>query len=281
MHAPAPHSQHSAASPMSRGLTILLAVATGLIAANIYYAQPLAGPIGAALGMPSGATGLIVTLTQIGYGAGLLLIVPLGDLVENRRLVLCVIGLGALALLGAALSSHPAPFLAASLLIGLGSVAVQILVPYAAHLAPEAIRGRAVGNVMSGLALGIMLARPVASLITAWSSWRVVFVLSAVMMAVLAIVLRMVLPQRRPHSRMSYGALLASMGRLVVTTPVLRRRALYQAALFASFSLFWTVTPLLLAGPAFRLSQTGIGLFALAGVAGAIASPLAGRLADR
>jgi len=127
MHAPAPSLPP--ATSLSRGLTILLAVATGLIAANIYYAQPLAGPIGTALGMPSGATGLIVTLTQIGYGAGLLLIVPLGDLVENRRLVLCVIALGALALLGAAVSSHPAPFLAASLLIGLGSVAVQILVP--------------------------------------------------------------------------------------------------------------------------------------------------------
>ncbi|UZE48944.1 MFS transporter [Rhodopseudomonas sp. P2A-2r] len=266
---------------MSTRLTGILAVACGLIAANIYYAQPLAGPIGAAVGLPSGATGLIVTLTQIGYGAGLLLVVPLGDLVENRRLVLGVIAIAALALFGAALASSPLPLLAASLAIGVGSVAVQILVPYAAHLAPEAVRGRVVGNVMGGLMLGIMLARPAASLVAALSSWPVVFVLSAAMMVVLAIVLRKVLPRRVPHAQLSYRQLLTSMAQLVHTTPVLRRRALYQACLFASFSLFWTVTPLLLAGPAFRLSQTGIGLFALAGVAGAIAAPIAGRLADR
>jgi predicted MFS family arabinose efflux permease len=266
---------------MSARLTGILAVACGLIAANIYYAQPLAGPIGAAVGLPSGATGLIVTLTQVGYGAGLLLVVPLGDLVENRRLVLGVIAIAALALFGAALASSPLPLLAASLAIGVGSVAVQILVPYAAHLAPEAVRGRVVGNVMSGLMLGIMLARPAASLVTALSSWPMVFVLSAAMMVVLALVLRKVLPPRVPHARLSYRQLLTSMAHLVRTTPVLRRRALYQACLFASFSLFWTVTPLLLAGPDFRLSQTGIGLFALAGVAGAIAAPIAGRLADR
>lgn len=280
MHAPAP-SRPAAAPPMSTRLTGILAVACGLIAANIYYAQPLAGPIGAAVGLPSGATGLIVTLTQIGYGAGLLLVVPLGDLVENRRLVLGVIAIAALALFGAALASSPLPLLAASLAIGVGSVAVQILVPYAAHLAPEAVRGRVVGNVMGGLMLGIMLARPAASLVAALSSWPVVFVLSAAMMVVLAIVLRKVLPRRVPHAQLSYRQLLTSMAQLVHTTPVLRRRALYQACLFASFSLFWTVTPLLLAGPAFRLSQTGIGLFALAGVAGAIAAPIAGRLADR
>ena len=123
---------------VSARLTVLLAAACGLIAANVYYAQPLAGPIGAALGLSPAATGLIVTLTQIGYGAGLLLIVPLGDLVENRRLVLTMIGVATLALLGAALSTQPLPFLASALLIGLGSVAVQVLVPYAAHMAPAA-----------------------------------------------------------------------------------------------------------------------------------------------
>ncbi|SEE55329.1 Predicted arabinose efflux permease, MFS family [Rhizobiales bacterium GAS188] len=262
-------------------MTFLLAAACGLIAANIYYAQPLAGPISAELGLSPQATGLIVTLTQIGYGAGLLLIVPLGDLIENRRLVLALIGVAALALLGAALSTQPLAFLAAALFIGIGSVAVQVLVPYAAHMAPEAVRGRVVGNVMSGLMVGIMLARPVASFITAISSWHVVFSLSAGAMVVLAVVLAQALPKRVPASKLRYGELLASMGRLVLTTPILRRRALYQACQFGAFSLFWTTTPLLLAGSDFHLSQAGIALFALAGAAGAVAAPIAGRVADR
>ena len=266
---------------VSRGLTFLLAVSCGLIAANIYYAQPLIGPISAALGLSLHAAGLIVTMTQIGYGAGLLLIVPLGDLTENRRLICVMIGIGAIALLGAACSTHALPFLMASLFIGLGSVAVQIILPYAAHLAPEATRGRVIGNVATGLMLGIMLARPISSFLTAVSSWQTVFFCSAAVMMVLAIVLRRTLPRRAPVARLHYGELLTSMLRLALTSRVLQRRALYQVFLFAAFSLFWTVTPLLLAGPQFGLSQQGIGLFALAGVSGAIAAPLAGYVADR
>jgi predicted MFS family arabinose efflux permease len=266
---------------VSPWITFVLAMACGLIAANIYYAQPLAGPISAALGLSAQATGLIVTLTQIGYGLGLLLIVPLGDLIENRRLALTMIGVATLGLLGAALSTEALPFFAAALFIGLGSVAVQVLVPYAAHMAPEAVRGRVVGNVMSGLMLGIMLARPVSSFIAGLSSWHMVFFLSAGAMVALALLLWRTLPRRVPVAKLRYGELLASMGHLAAATPILQRRALYQACLFAAFSLFWTTTPLLLAGPVFQLSQTGIALFALAGVAGAVASPIAGRLADR
>jgi predicted MFS family arabinose efflux permease len=275
---PTATSEHQAISPW---LTFLLAAVCGLIAANIYYAQPLAGPIGAALGLSAEATGLIVTLTQIGYGLGLLLIVPLGDLIENRRLTLVLLAIATLALLGAGLSTQPLPFLLSALGIGIGTVAVQVLVPYAAHLAPEAVRGRVVGNVMSGLMLGIMLARPVASFITQVSSWHIVFYASAATMLLLAAVLARTLPARMPAGRLRYSELLASMGKLVRTTPVLRRRALYHAGLFAAFSLFWTTTPLLLAGSEFGLSQGEIALFALAGVAGAIAAPITGRVADR
>jgi len=269
------------AKAVSTKMTVFLAAACGLIVANIYYAQPLAGPIAAALGLSRQATGLVVTLTQMGYGAGLLLLVPLGDLIENRRLIVAMIGVATLGLIGAALSPHAAWFLIASLLIGLGSVAAQVLVPYAAHLAPEGVRGRVVGNVVSGLMLGIMLARPAASFIAQVSSWRVVFLISAGAMIGLALVLIRALPPREPVSKLGYGALLASMARLVATTPILRRRALYHAGMFAAFSLFWTTTPLLLAGPEFHLSQGGIALFALAGVSGAVAAPIAGRLADR
>jgi predicted MFS family arabinose efflux permease len=266
---------------VSKLITLLLAVACGLIVANIYYAQPLVGPIRASLGLSPEAAGLIVTMTQIGYVAGLLLIVPLGDLVENRNLVLCVIGMAALSLFGAALSTQPLPFLFAALLIGVGSVAVQILIPYAAHLAPEATRGRVVGDVTTGLMIGIMLARPASSFIASISSWHVVYIASGTVMVALAIVLFCALPHRFPKAQVHYGALLVSMGHLFMTTPILRRRALYQAFLFGAFSLFWTTIPLLLAGPKFHMSQRGIAWFALAGVAGAIAAPIAGRVADR
>jgi predicted MFS family arabinose efflux permease len=274
-----PSAQSSA--PASAWVTFLVATACGLIVANVYYAQPLVGPISAALGLSPQIAGLIVTATQIGYGAGLLLIVPLGDLVENRLLVVVVIGASAVALLGVAFSTLAVPFLIASLFVGLSSVTVQILIPYAAHLAPEAVRGRVVGNVTTGLMLGVMLARPVASFLTALSSWHAVYVASAIAMLLLMLALARVLPRRVPTARVAYGTLLASMGRLVVTTPVLRRRALYQSGLFAAFSLFWTAAPLLLADRDFHLSQRGIALFALAGVAGAIAAPIAGRVADR
>ncbi len=266
---------------LSTWLTLLIASACGLVVANIYYAQPLAGPISLALGMHAGTAGLIVTLTQLGYGLGLFLVVPLGDLVENRRLVLVLLGLSALALLGAALSTQAVAFLLSALLIGISSVAVQVLVPYAAHMAPAAQRGRVVGNVMAGLMLGIMLARPVASSVAQLSSWTMPFKLSAGLMIVVAAVLWRTLPPRVPAASLRYGELLGSMAHLLRTTPVLRRRSVYHACMFAAFSLFWTTTPLLLAGPVFGLSQGGIALFALAGVAGAIAAPIAGRVADR
>ncbi|MBJ7312549.1 MFS transporter [Rugamonas sp. CCM 8940] len=261
-------------------MVLLLAAASGLIVANLYYAQTLVGPISAATGLSAQAAGLIVTLTQIGYTLGLLFIVPLGDLLENRRLIVGALIFTAFALLTAALSSSAWVFLAAALAIGLGSVAAQILVPFAAHLSREATRGQTVGKVVSGLLLGIMLARPLASLVADQTNWHVVFAGAAVLIVMLAVVLRAKLPQRIPSAPMSYPALMASLWALFTTTPVLRRRAAYHAGLFGSFSLFWTVTPMVLASPAFHLSQTGIAIFALVGMAGAVASPLAGRLAD-
>lgn len=274
-------TNHTAASkPVSSWILFLLAVACGLIVANLYYSQTLVGPISAATGLTSGAAGLIVTLTQIGYVLGLLFIVPLSDIVENRRLVVLFLIVAFCALVTASFASSAPLFLVASLIIGIGSVVAQILVPYATYLAPGPNQGRVVGNVMSGLLLGIMFARPVASFIAGLWKWQAVFALSAGAIALLAILLYQVLPERKPEPSLSYGKLIASLGSLLKNTPALRRRAAYQACLFGVFSLFWTVVPLHLADE-FGMTQQGIAWFALAGVGGAVAAPIAGRLADR
>jgi predicted MFS family arabinose efflux permease len=265
---------------ISKGMVWLLAIACGLIVANLYYAQTLVGPISAATGLSPQAAGLIVTLTQAGYTVGLLFVVPLGDLLENRKLVVGALLFTAAALLAAALSTSAWAFLAAALAIGLGSVAAQVLVPFAAHLSHDATRGQTVGKVVSGLLMGIMLARPVASLVADASSWHMVFGGAAALTVVLAAVLRRKLPERVPGSPVPYRKLMASLWHLFLSQPVLRRRAAYHAGLFGAFSLFWTVTPMMLSTPAFGLSQTGVAVFALVGMAGAIASPIAGKLAD-
>lgn len=265
---------------ISPAMVLLLAAASGLIVANLYYAQTLVGPISTTTGLSPAAAGLVVTLTQIGYTLGLLFIVPLGDLLENRRLIVAGLLLTAAMLVLAAVSTSAPLFLLAALGIGVGSVAAQIIVPFAAHLSRAATRGHTVGKVVSGLLLGIMLARPAASLVADASNWHVVFGGAALIMLALALLLRARLPQRQPVAGISYRTLLASLWQLFLSTPVLRRRAAYHAGLFGAFSLFWTVTPLMLAGPQFHLSQTGIAIFALVGMAGAVASPLAGKLAD-
>ncbi|MCH8622330.1 MFS transporter [Undibacterium sp. TS12] len=265
---------------ISSGMVMLLAFACGLIVASLYYAQPLVSLISTTIKLSPQAAGLVVTLTQIGYTLGLLFIVPLGDLLENRRLIFIALLFTSAMLLLAAFSTTAWMFLIAALGIGLGSVAAQILVPFAAHLSKEATRGQTVGKVVSGLLMGIMLARPVSSLVADHSNWHVVFGGAAVLIIILALVLRARLPVRMPSSPMSYTGLISSLWQLLISTPVLRRRAAYHAGLFASFSLFWTVVPMELAGPQFHLSQTGIAIFALVGMAGAIASPIAGRLAD-
>lgn len=267
-------------SRISSWMIFLLAAACGLIAANLYYAQTLVGPISDATGLTSTAAGLIVTLTQIGYVVGLLFIVPLSDIIENRRLTVIMLMVAVGALLTAAFAPNAPLFLIASLFIGIGSVVAQILVPFAANLASDDQRGRVVGNVMSGLLLGIMFARPLASFITSLWGWRAIFILSAIVISLLTALLAYALPERKPIPTVRYKKLILSLGTILRQTPALRRRALYQACLFGAFSLFWTVVPLHLADD-FGMTQRGIAWFALVGVGGAIAAPIAGRLADK
>ena len=267
---------------MNRNLVLLLASAIAVIVANLYYAQPLVSLISQSIGLAPELAGLVVTLTQMGYGIGVLFIVPLGDIVETRRLLLSTLCLAVLGLIGLAYVTHPVPYFIAAFATGLGTCAVQIIMPYAAHFASDERRGQVVGAMTSGLMIGIMMSRPVASLLTEWFGWHAVFVLGAIMVTLIAIVIYRVLPARPPvNSNLRYKDLIRSMGRLFIGVEILRRRAIYQAFLFGTFCLFWTASPMLLLGPDFRMSQTAVALFALVGVSGAVAAPFAGRAADR
>ncbi|RMN68195.1 Major facilitator family transporter [Pseudomonas syringae] len=278
-----PHSSQSAHNAMTMTMTpamvMLFAFCCGAIVANIYYAQPIIELIAPDIGLSSTAASLIVSLTQIGYALGLFFLVPLGDLLENRRLMLVTTVVAILSLLGAAFAEQPNVFLLVSLLVGFSSVSVQMLIPLAAHLAPEASRGRVVGGIMGGLLLGILLARPIASLVADHFGWRAVFGSAAVVMIGISVVLATTMPKRLPDHRASYGQLLFSLWTLLRTQPVLRQRAFYQACMFATFSLFWTAVPLELSRN-HGLSQSQIAIFALIGAIGAIAAPISGCLAD-
>ncbi|KAF1070663.1 MAG: putative transporter [Pseudomonas citronellolis] len=270
---------HTPTPTLSQGMVRLFAFCAGAIVGNIYYAQPIIALIAPDLGLPVGQASLIVSLTQVGYALAMFFLVPLCDLLENRRLMVVSTLGAALSLLGAALCHQPGPFLLASLLVGVTSVAVQILIPLAAHLTPEARRGRVVGSIMSGLLLGILLARPVASFVADHLGWRAVFLGAAALMLLVGALLWWVMPVYRPQHKASYPALLVSLGSLFRRLPELRRRAFLQAALFATFSLFWTAVPMQLM-QRYGLSQSQIALFALVGALGTAAAPLAGRLAD-
>ncbi|MFD7668734.1 MFS transporter [Streptomyces sp. NPDC059788] len=273
--------EDGARPPLSRAKVLLLAVTCGAAVANIYYAQPLLPVISRALKISEGAGGLVVTASQIGYAISLALLVPLGDILERRRLVSALLGLSALALLGAAVAPSPGPLYAAVALVGVTSAVAQIVVPMAASLAADHERGSVVGTVMSGLLVGIMLARTAAGLLAQFGDWRLVFVFAAFVMVVLAIALRLVLRPVPPSESTPYPQLLRSVLTLVRTESLLRRRMGLAAVGMACFTVLWTASSFLLAGPSYGYGPAAIGLFGLAGVVGAAAAVAAGRFADR
>jgi predicted MFS family arabinose efflux permease len=274
--APAPAAPQA---QLTQGLVLLFAFCCGAIVANIYYAQPLIELIAPDVGLSASAASLIVSLTQIGYALGLVFLVPLGDLIENKRLMIITLLVAIASLLGAAFAQGPNSFLVLSMLVGFSSVSVQMIVPLAAHMADDANRGRVVGSVMSGLLFGILLSRPLASLVADHFGWRTVFGGGAVLMAAIVLLLSLVMPRRAPGHRASYAALLLSLAHLLRTLPVLRQRAFYQGCMFAAMALFWTAVPIELARH-YGYSQSQIAIFALVGAAGAFAAPFTGRLAD-
>ncbi|QEX14827.1 MFS transporter [Hypericibacter terrae] len=273
------HSKDAGQGPSS-ALIILFAIATGALVANLYYAQPLIASIGPELDISPDLAGSIASVSQIGYGVGLFFLVSLADLVENRALVMGTLALTIVGSVAAATATSAPVFFAASLLTGLCSTGAQVLLPFIAHLAPEARRGRVVGSVMAGVLTGIMLARPAALFVAAAFGWRAVFWASAGLMLAIGVMLARVMPREKPRGGMHYGQILLSMFELFLQAPALRRRAAYQALMFAAFSMFWTAAPIMLADR-FGLSQYSIAIFALAAAGGALAAPFVGRLADR
>ncbi|MFJ9992814.1 MFS transporter [Pseudomonas putida] len=274
-------SAHEASSfQLTRGLTLLLAAACALAVATVYCAQPLLESMAQSLGVPSRQVGWVVGATQAGYALGLLLIVPLGDLLDRKRLILAQLLLSALALVAVGLAQHWAALLAAMGMVGLMAVVVQLMVAQAATLATPAQQGQAVGTVTSGIVLGILLARLVAGVVADLAGWRGVYFAAAGLALLMVALLGWRMPAVRPlGQRQRYRALLRSMAVLLRDDRLLRQRGMFALLIFAAFSVLWSsmVLPL----TALQLSHTQIGLFGLAGVAGALAASRAGRLADR
>jgi predicted MFS family arabinose efflux permease len=263
-----------------RLVTVTLAVVGGAAVANLYYAQPVLELISRSLHVSPGVATTAVTATQIGYAVGVAFVLPLGDLLENRALASGTLLVAAIALVALACAPDYGVFLAAAVVVGLTSVVGQILVPFAASLAPPEQRGRFVGQVMSGLLLGILLARSVASLVAAAAGWRTIYVVSAIMMVGASLAVRRIVPRMTPAHRSGYGQLLKSTLRLAAREPVLRRRALAQASIFGAFTAYWTAIGYeLIDAHGFR--QADIAIFALVGATGAAVASVGGRLGDR
>ncbi len=269
------------AAGISPSLILLFALSTGVIIVNLFAPQTLIGVIGPSLGFSDAGASLVAMVTLLGYAAGLFFLVPLGDLVENRRLVLRLLGAAVAAAFAAAAAPSGWLLLVFLFLLGAACSAIQILVPVAASMSAPEHRGRVIGNVMSGLMVGILLSRPVASMIADGWGWRSFYVASGVAMAALAAVLAVRLPERRPEAAAGYGALIASLWHLLRDEPVLCSRAFSAAMAMGCFSLFWTVVALRLTLPPFGLDQAQIGLFALVGAGGAVSTSYFGRIGDR
>lgn len=260
----------------------LFAVAAGLSVANVYFAHPLLDAIAREFKLRHASVGMVFAATQSGYALGLLLLVPLGDLLDRRRLIIGQLLLSVVALLMVALAPNIQVLLMSMVLVGLLAVVVQTLVAFAASLATPAERGGVVGTVTSGVVIGILLARVVAGLLADLASWRAVYLCSAAATLVIAGVLFRILPNHAPaECRPSYPQLLRSVFALFVQEPLLRIRAGLALLIFAAFSTFWTSLGLVLSAPPFSMSPTGIGMFGLAGLAGALGASRTGRLVDR
>lgn len=261
---------------------VLMAVAAGVSVANVYYAQPLLDRIGADLAVRPGALGLVTTVTQVGYLLGLVLVVPLGDLLSRRRMIVGQALAACAGLVVVGLARNAVTFFAACAVVGLASVVVQVIVAYAAALSIPGQRGSAVGMVTSGVVTGILMARTASGLIADLLGWRAVYFLAAALMLVMSVTLgRLLPPDRMPKAQLPYAALVSSVVTLAGRDRTFRVRALLGFLMFGGFGAVWGSIALPLAAAPWHLSTGQIGLFGVAGAAGAVSAGRAGRLADR
>lgn len=268
-------------SPLSRWQVLLMAFATGVAVASNYYAQPLLHTVAGEFNVSFARAGTVVTVAQLSYALGLILLVPLGDLFERRRLIVVMSLLSAAGLVLSALSHQFVWLLAGTALTGLFSVVAQVLVPFAATLARPEERGKVVGTVMSGLLLGILLARTVAGALSSLGDWRLVYWIAAATLVLTTGMLYRHLPRFHQTAGLGYLPLLRSIGTLFAQEPVFRLRTVLGALSFAMFAIFWTPLAFLLAAEPYGYSDATIGLFGLVGAAGTLAAGVAGRMADR
>jgi len=266
---------------LSRKHIAILTLATGIAVANLYYSQPLLDQFRSYFGVGPGPAGLIVTATQVGYCLGLLLLLPLGDILERRNLVAFLSGICALLLIAASQTHQFTAFIAENAVTGFLSVVAQILVPFAASFTSFEKRGRVVGTVMSGLLVGVLLARVFSGYVAFALGWQWVYIIAGILMAALAAILRLFLPSYRERGLIAYHTLVVSLLDLYRREPVLRWRSLFGALAFAEFSVLWTSLAFLLSGPPYHYSTGIIGLFGLAGAVGATTASVAGRLSDK
>lgn len=274
-------ASHGGDELLSGGLRLLLAAGAGLSVASIYYSQPMLGVIGANIGASDTAVGFVPTLTQLGYALGILLLTPLGDRFDRRRIILIKAALLSVALLLSGIAPSIHLLLAVSFAVGLAATLAQDIVPAAATLAPERHRGKVVGTVMTGLLLGILLSRVISGVVAEHFGWRAMYMIAAASVALIGVVAWRGLPRFRPTSTLTYGALLGSLANLWREHGALRRAALAQGLLSVGFSAFWSTLAVMLHGAPFHLGSAAAGAFGLAGAAGALGAPVAGRIADR
>ncbi|WP_245646697.1 MFS transporter [Microtetraspora niveoalba] len=262
-------------------MVLILAVTCAVAVGNIYFPQAIGPLVAAGLHVSPDAAAVVVTATQVGYTAGMVLLVPLGDRIPHRSLLVPLLALSGMALLAAGCAPALPPLIAASALVGLTTVGAQIVGPLAAGLVAPDRRGAVIGTLLSGSTGGMLLARTFSGTLGEWLGWRAPYLIAAALALILATVLAFTVPATTPSARRPYAALLAESLRLLRTEPELRRSCLYQATVFAGFSAVWTCLALLLAGPAYGLGAQAVGMLALVGAATMLCTPFAGRLVDR
>lgn len=261
-------------------LILILAIACGITIANLYYNQPLLVLLAADFNTSARAVGLIPTLTQVGYALGILLLVPMGDLWERRRLIVVMMVLTAVTLAFAACSPSLSWLIVASFMIGVTTIAAQVIIPFSTLLVRPHERGKAVGMLMSGVFVGILLARTVSGFVGEHLGWRAMYWIASGLMLLLAGAMAKVLPRSQPKLRTSYGGLMRSLIHLIKTEPRLQRASLIGAMTFGSFSAFWSTLAFLLEQPPYHYGSDVVGLFGLVGIAGAAVAPIAGKISD-